>query len=83
MSTSGFAATMCSSEIRSKIGKLSCYFLLPVEAILFSPQLAVIPTQTQEAAPFCSCSSISSPCSAEPTSVTAVMIILAQHTSFP
>lgn len=41
-----------SSSDEIKDGKLSCYFLLPVEAIFFSLQLAVIPAWTQEAAPF-------------------------------
>lgn len=47
---------------------------------MFSLQLAATPTRTQAAARLCS--SISSLCSAEPKSVTAVSIILAQHTSF-
>lgn len=51
MSTSYFAATVFLRD-KVKDGKLSGYFLLSIEAILFSLQLAVIPTRTQEAAPF-------------------------------
>lgn len=52
MSTRYFAATVSYSRDKIKDAKLSCYFLLPVEAVVCSLQSAVLPARTQDAAPF-------------------------------
>lgn len=72
-----------TSPDKIKDGKLSWYFLLPVEAIFFNCSWLQFQLGHRKQNPLYSCSFISSPRSAEPKSVTAVTIILAQHTSFP
>lgn len=71
-----------SSEIRSKMA--SCHVIsVPCWSHFDFTAVGSKSNLDTGSSPLCSRSSNSSPCSAEPKSVTAVTIVLEQHTSFP